>query len=318
MILEGVSLLPSQSLAIWSDTTEATIADEVARILINQVESIDVTVTATSQVFEPNRRRLQTDNNITLPGNLTIQYDVGFAIRSIVDGLDPKRYVGAAFDSEEDKDTYIDELQSSGDENFDTLVSVRTELVDATVVVPSAEREIDPDDGVSTGVLVGSIAAGVAGAALLAFLFFVFGRRREDSEDEGQVAGLDFFSVGTPGMVVDPSRRAYDPEISTLGDPITPEETMGMNIQPTRQDMSVDETTDLSLPYDYKKELVTNARQSLDEGTKDGVGSAISYSDVSSNIIEAQQKGEMGTLDEETLDYQYSPNSSGLKPTHSY
>lgn len=327
MVLEGVELLPSSSLAIWANVTEVTIANEVARILVNQVESIEVRVIPSSQLFQPAQAEAseaeasqvesRQGNTTASPGSLTIQFNVQYVIRSSVEGLEPKRYVESAFDSEADRLAFMKELQATGDENFENLSDVQVELDDTTIVVVSPDRDIPTEGGggVSQGVLIGSIAAGVAGTALLAFVI-LGGRRRQESEShQGGQAGLDFFSVDS-GVIrdirEDPTNRGgMDVEISTLGDPIPPGEAMNVN---TRADMSVDDTANFSLPYDYKQEI-SGALGSVDGGVTKSARSA--YSDVSSNIIEAQ-KGDMATLDEETLDYQYSPASSRDKPTHSY
>eukprot|EP00797_Seminavis_robusta_P006842 Sro1460_g274670.1 Hemolysin-type calcium-binding repeat (2 copies) (380) ;mRNA; r:22974-24113 len=317
MVLEVVpAFLPADSLEIWKNATESAITNEAIRVLgSDQVGSVDVQVEVRSQ----NTQAVPKARQAGTPGILTIEYDVNFAVHTIVDELDTRRYVGAAFDSAEDQQVFIDELKSSGDPNFAALTSIRSELDSSTaiVVIPAAsmeEQEIprdpenkddgDDDEGIHIGVVVGAVVGAISGITLAALLFYARDKRQRGQGSTTRldaVAGLDFFSVESMSHAatpMDPTRRPeielrVDEEVSTLGDPL-PENTPAA-------DTSLDDTTaNPSLPYDYK--VACRELYSLQEGD-----SQANYSDVSSNIEEGDDVGDLSTLDD-TLDYQYNPS----------
>lgn len=303
MILTGVNVLPTDSLGIWADTTREAITAEVVRIL--KPEAVEVQVTVVSQYPQSSSvRRMQViDDNSTAAGNLEIQYDVNFLIQSVVQELDPRRYVGGAFDSEADEDAFVDALVSSEDENFADLTAMQSILEDTTVVIQELERDTNGNgDALGIGIIIASVGAGVAGVSLIGMGIYMMRQRQDPQQSRtgsGNVAGLDFFSVDSEelrGMVDTTARPDNDNDVSTLGDPIP----QGALSPP--MDVSLDDTGAPSLPYDYQ--VASRGLYAVDEG--EGGSQNVSqqaYSDLGSNI----EDGELGTL-EDTMDNQYLPN----------
>ena len=303
MILTGVNVLPPDSLGIWADVTREAIKAEVVRIL--KPESVEVQITVISQNPQSSSARLLQvdDNNSTVTGNLEIQYDVNFLIQSFLEELDPRRYVGGAFDSQRDRDAFVDALVASGDENFAELTSIQSILEDTTVIIQELERDTPGnDDALDIGVIIASVGAAVAGASLVGMGFYMMRQRQNPQQSRtgsGNVAGLDFFSVDSDelrGMVDTTARPDNDNDVSTLGDPIP----QGALSPP--MDVSLDDTGAPSLPYDYQ--VASRGLYAVDEG--EGASPNVSqqaYSDLGSNI----EDGDLGTL-EDTMDNQYLPN----------
>ena len=275
--------------------------EEVIRIL--KPESVEVAVTMISQNPISSPRSLQeetTGNTTSLASNLTIQYDVNFFVRAVVGELDPRRYVGSAFDSRVDRDAFVEALKASGDDNFKNLISMESILEDTTVVVSQERAAAADDDGFGIGVIIAVAGAAVAGASLIGLgVYMVRHRQTQSQAASDQVAGLDFFSVDSDRLagMVDITGRP-DNEVSTLGDPIP----QGALSPP--MDISLDDTAGQSLPYDYK--VASRALYAVDEAGGDGGSpNASRYSEVSSNVDDAV--GDIGTLDD-PMDNQYLSN----------
>ena len=321
-------MLPTKSLAIWANETEVSIGEEVVRVLNGQVGAVEITVTILSQTPQVSPRSLQaleqnasdTNSSTRTAGNLSITFDVAFAVRTVVETLDPKRYVGAAFDTPENQLVYIDRLHSSGDPSFSNLLAVSTDLENTTVVVPPIIQEPTGEEngggGVNAGVIAGAVVGGLAAFCLMAVLVYSNRQQRSASEvSSGPVAGMDFFSVtvdtSAPHGEFDPTRRqeitlANIDEISTLEDPQFPQDAI-----PRPVNSSIDETT--SLAYDYKP--ASRALNSLEERGSHAP-SQVDFSEEGSNIEDEQ--GELATLDE-TLDYHYiNPTLPGPEKSPTY
>ena len=215
--------------------------------------------------------------------------------------LDPRRYVGGAFDSERDRENFVNDLIASGDENFADFTSMTSILDDTTVVVSELERETNSSntDALGIGVIIASVGAGVAGASLIGMVIYMMRQRRNPHESQsgsGNVAGLDFFSVDSEqlrGMVDTTARPDNDGDVSTLGDPIP----QGALSPPMDED-----TAGPTLPYDYQ--VAARGLFSVHEVEGDSQHvSQPAYSDLGSNI----EAGDIGTL-EDTMDQQYLPN----------
>jgi len=310
MVHQVLSILPSDSLDIWISTTANRIRDETVRILNGQLESIDVQVAVEKQNPRSSPSRSLQEQELLQNGTstdssiLSILFNVRFSVQALVDVLDTERYVGAAFDSAEDRQAFIEDLQSSGDPNFDDLTYVKLELEDSSMVTYPSESQVPPkeennNDDNKIGIIIASVAAAAAGLSVMALLAYLWTRSQNgdrgsssggrQSSGQNERFGSNIFSVNTEGIqrMLDPTLRQQD-DISTLGDPIP----QGVNFG--HFDASVDNTGIPTLPYDYQ--AATRPLFSVDE-----TGSRGEYSQVSSNIIPAD-RGDFATLDE-TMNY---------------
>lgn len=290
MVLTGVSLLSSTSQTVWIQTTETAIQDEVTSILNNQVELVNVQVTITSQ--NPQRRLQElfsaSSASTVITSNLTIAFDVRFFIRAVIEDHNVRRYVGAALDTEGDKNVFILQLRSSGETAFQNLTSVQLILPPSSINEDALQTESD-SESLGAGWTIGIIILSVAAVTLTIMAFMLFlrmspkkGHSQTATSSSSPQAAKNLREFEGDGVTLNISDKE-DFDVSTLGDPLP------QGMKAVREEASMAEET-MSLPYDYK--VAAHTLPSL------GDSASYSFSEVGSVIVDVQ-------LDDDTLDAQY-------------
>lgn len=158
---------------------------------------------------ESQRRRLQSSP-------LKIVFDTAVKFQSVSADLDVASMIGGAFNTDEDRAKYLNQLQSSGDRSFSSINTVRVEINGIPQVVDPIDSNSGGGGGINLFVWIGA-AAGGAAILILAGLYFL----RSNNKPKKSV------TVATPSSNAREERLHTDilmmeaqDDISTLGDPM--------------------------------------------------------------------------------------------------
>lgn len=253
MALRGVEPMSPTSTVVWEDVTAAQITEEVLIVLgPSEVDAVFVNVSMVEQTppYEERRRHLQDDSMMVL----TIDFAVSMFIQTTSQDLNLDQFVGGAFNSPNDRESYLGELQSSGDPAFEeanaVVVAVPVEPTPAPTNGPSS------DDDTPVGLIAGLAVGGGFLVALAGLYVYKRGqpvpvaspsvagsasrelKEVDDSKDvEQEIASDSYHSVS--------QADAEAGEVSTLGD---------MSL-PTDAGESLGTAPEGQMAYDYEKEL---------------------------------------------------------------
>jgi len=205
------SKLKGGSAIAWEDVTTAHIRQTI-RSLEDPLLDVSVKADMGTQTLLSNTRRRFLQSNAALQP-LQIQFVVEVKFRSESDLHTPAGWIEAAFDTDDERTMYMNQLVATNEPAFDHVETVEL-LVEGVAAV---ERPPDTtDDGGDKKVII--IAAAAGGSALLVGLLgLVFWSNQQSKEDDG--------SGGSPMPTVSGGNVAYsteiaadnEEEVSTLG-----------------------------------------------------------------------------------------------------
>lgn len=157
------------------------------------------------------RRMLRKDLRILQSSPLQIVFDTVVSFQSLSQDLDISSMIGGAFNTDEDRAKYLNELQSTGDRSFSSINSVIVFING----VPQEEEENPKKGGGGVNIFI-IIGAAAGGAALLLVVALIYCRKRQPHK-ETTVASSSKTS-GDERVNTDILMENQD-DVSTLGDP---------------------------------------------------------------------------------------------------
>ena len=216
---------------VWWDEVHGRIQSEVENV-IPMVETLDI---------DGSNVKTESDGS-----TVALIFDVLIQIRSPVEEHDIYRYIEGPFDTQVEKQAFVNFLRATNCSEFANVGTV-------DVVVPKASEEASPRGRTSNAGLITGLALAIAGIVLLVATFIYVRRRSKRSDAEVHEMALmplrDNDSNGYASELDVELNEKY--EVSTLGDPI-PHST------PTRRRDSADLSTigTQSLDYDFHNAYV--------------------------------------------------------------
>lgn len=204
---------------------------------INTQEVVPATTTLTSG----GRRKLQSLSPLQIALSVLIDYQNSTDSES----YDPAMWVQEAFNSKEERDSYIARLKEKNDE-FANLISVSL-LVDGEVPV---EETVELNNSSKLGIIIGAAVGGAVGLALAAFIFSRWGQKYQGAGGKQVNAETALSTYDTPNRIQTEILVDRQDDVSTLGDPVF---TGGFNMNMGDRD---ERTASVADDYDYAKEYL--------------------------------------------------------------
>lgn len=282
-----------ESKVAWMEITAKHVRNEVRRQLQGNLVTIKVQVTPTEQTppFLGNRRHLRQQRRLDQDedNQLNILFDVEILLRSDVTEHDVSSYIGGAFGSTNDQQSYIVELRLA---QVPAFIATHT----VYVIVPDASPTPAPvpvSSGLNIGIIIGIVAVAVSGVGLAGFFLYTKRRRRRIRQEDTFKSPPNTDSSGNYSSQQHPPEGPYPNEfnvdshddISTLGDPLPP----GM---PHEQATDGSTVGPGSLGFDFRKTY--------------GSGGDVGSGDLSGNHLEpvADDDGTLGAQYMEEIQFE--------------
>lgn len=165
------------------------------------------------------RRDLQQDSGST--ASLNLFFDVAILLRSPEESHDVGRYIGGAFNSVDDKQSYIVDLRLTQQPAFDNTISVDVQVPDAAPT-PAPRTPVESST-MNVGIIIGVVAVALSGMGLAGFLLYTRRknrRRRIQSEAEKDPPPTDVPSTSNNGRTYAGEIHMHDnDDVSNLTDP---------------------------------------------------------------------------------------------------
>lgn len=226
------------------------------------------------------RRRLDEDSGEALV--LTVIFDVEILLRSRIEEHDVGRYISGAFNSPNDKQSYVVEMRLTRQPAFGRTVSVHVQVPNAVPTLAPTPTS-PPSSSSNIGLIVGLVVAIVSGLILGGFFVYRRRHRRRRRVQPPEGKSLQRTDSGTrtsDGMQL-PNGIELNPDddISTLGDPLP----HGMIREQAGEGSTIGDG--MSVPYDFRVEY--GSKSVCPEGATDFniIAEALSQDD---NTLEAQ------------------------------
>ncbi len=228
--IEEAQASDSHCTVLWEDAIRVRIQAEVAAV-IPMYETIDV------NMFDISR-----SSNFSY---ISLTFDAVVEIRSAVPNVDANRFIKGPFDSQSEKDTFIQYLASTPCPEFDNIATM--EIIIPNEVNATQDGDSSNDDEQFLGLFI-AVGAGcgaiLLGASLIAFVRMKQRRKIVEADHASVTPGnIKEHPIASTPSYIDRSNGGTD--ISTLGDPIVPGSFM--------KDNDIEASTVCSDKYDYKR-----------------------------------------------------------------
>lgn len=158
------------------------------------------------------RRMLRNDLRRLQASPLQIVFDTVVSFQSLSQDLDVSAMIGGAFNTDEDRAKYLNELQSTGDRSFSSINSVIVFING----VPQEEEENTKKGGGGVNIFI-IIGAAAGGAALLLVAALIYCRKRQPHKET--TVATSSKTSGDERVNTDILMENQD-DVSTLGDPM--------------------------------------------------------------------------------------------------
>lgn len=182
-----------------------------------------------------NRQLQQTQNSYD---SLKVLFDVEILLRSPEENHDVGRYIGGAFNSVDDKQSYIVDLRLTQQEAFDNTISV--DVVVPDVVPTQAPTSAPVKASTSIGLIIGMVVVAVSGLALGGFFLYTRRRKRriQSDADNKDPPSTNIASTNEGRTYAGEIHMQDDDEVSNLTDPYG----MGSRVGPGGEGSTVGDT----------------------------------------------------------------------------
>ncbi|GAX10002.1 hypothetical protein FisN_25Lh150 [Fistulifera solaris] len=250
MLLESMNGLLRGRAAIDFESATAAHIEQTTESNGYQIANFTVETTINNQeVVESDRRQLQSVAPLQVALSILIEYQDS----SQNDPFDPALLVEEAFNSDEERNSYIARLKEKNTE-FSTLESVSL-LVDGE---KPEEEAVEPTKSKNLGIIFGGIVGGVVGLALAAFFFSRRSQQYQDPPSKQVYTETALTGSEAPNRIQTEIVVDRQDDVSTLGDPVF---TGVMAMDVVDRD---ERTASVADDYDYAKEyLMGQARERL-------------------------------------------------------
>ena len=231
--IEEAQASDSNCTVIWQDAIRVRIQTEAAAV-IPMHETIDVSMIDISR-----------SSNFS---SISLTFDAIVAIRSAVRNVDANRFIKGPFDSQSEKDTFIQFLASTLCPEFENIATMEIIIPSEVNATPTQDGDTSSDDKqlflglfIAVGTGCGAI---LVGASLIAFVRMKQRRKIIEADHASMTSGnkKEHPIASTPSYI---ERSNGGTDISTLGDPIAPGSFVKSN--------DIEASTVCSEEYDYKR-----------------------------------------------------------------
>lgn len=266
MTIEGIAPLDSVRTLKWKKITIEHLRNELPDVL-EGAELVDLSVTLTSQnppyvVRRHLFRRLQSTQELT--------FDTAVSVRSARDDLDVNNFVDRSFESDEQKDAYLEDLINSDDGFANAAELSMTQGPSASQI--QAPASVDKG-GVDTAGIPFIVGIAVAGVAVVVAIIALLGysrrrrRRRQRFSGTGTAKATNATSARNSHPSAPPPYAAdyVDPDEDSLYDL-----NLEVPMHSSRDESSVfTSNSSITMPFD---DQVAFQKQSMYASAEDGVG----------------------------------------------
>ena len=243
----GISSPPSSAPSVASsnstaDVSVATFHNRFSRLYLDPIGGL--------------RRRLDQEMDYTV---LAVIFDVEVRLRSPKEGNDVGGFIGGAFNSQNDKQSYVVDLRLTGLPAFLTTISVDLQIPDA---VPTPAPTVVVSTSSNVGLVLGVVFAVVSVLGVAGVFLYRRRRRHRRIQQPPQLLKEPTRTDSNGSDVIMPMPNEFmlnpDDDISTLGDPLP----QGMIHEQSREGSTIGDG--MSVPYDFNMQYRSTRDDTVD------------------------------------------------------
>jgi hypothetical protein len=195
MTLQNITPLDSIRILEWQRVTREHLRDELPLVLGAELTDVSVSLVSQNPPYTGDRRQLQS-------GSLPVQeitFDTIISIKSARDDFDVNSFVDQAFETEEQKNAYLQELRAS-DEGFANAANLQMTQGPSNVSPASAPGATDGGSRVDTSGIPFIVVVSVCSTVLVALfvVFIVYTQRRRKAPPQRHPASSESNPSLTP------------------------------------------------------------------------------------------------------------------------